>query len=66
MFGAHRAFVYGSSAAAKTTLFASDAKGHVRESHAKDYIHKHVQPKIQAEELLDYHKVLDDMAFDPC
>jgi hypothetical protein len=42
MFGAHRASVYGSSAAAKSAAFAAAAKDPVRESHAKDFIHKSV------------------------
>jgi hypothetical protein len=41
-FEAHRASVYGSSAAAKMTPFDIAAYDHVRESHAKDYLHKHV------------------------
>jgi hypothetical protein len=64
-FGAHRASVYGISAAAKIDPFAEAAKDPVREAHARDFIHKPVQPKIMDEELPDYQKLLDDMATGP-
>ena len=46
-FGAYRASVYGSLASAKTMPFATAAKDHVRESHAKNFIHKPAQPTIR-------------------
>ncbi len=64
-FGAHRASVYGSSAAAKTAPFATAAKDLVSESHVRDYIHKPIQPKILDEKFSDYQKLIDDMEVDP-
>jgi hypothetical protein len=64
-FGARRASVYGSSAAAKTALFAASAKNSAREAHAQAFIQKPIQPKILEEEFLDYRKLLDDMAAYP-
>ena len=64
-FGAHRACVYESSAAAKLAPFAASAKDSVREAHARDFIQKSIQPKILDEEFPDYLKLLDDMATDP-
>jgi len=52
-FGAHRAFVYGSSAAAKAAPFITAAKDSVREAYARDFIQKPVQPKILEEEFPD-------------
>jgi len=65
MFGAHRASVYGSSAAAKTYPLTVSVKYLVREAHARDFIHKPIQPKILDEEFPDYQKLLEDMAIDP-
>jgi len=53
-FGAHRASVYGSSDAAKAAPFAASAKDSVRESHTRDFIQTHNQPKITEEEFPDY------------
>ena len=64
-FGAHRASVYGSSAAAKTAPFTTSAKDPVRGAHARDFIQKPVQPKILDEEFPNYQKLLDGMATDP-
>jgi hypothetical protein len=64
-FEAHRASVYGKPAAGKTAAFASAAKNLVRESHAMNFIHKLVHPKILDEEILDYQKLLDDMGVEP-
>ncbi len=64
-FGAHRASVYGSYAAAKLAPFAAAAKDQVHEAHARDFIQKLVQPKILDEEFHDYQKLLVDMATDP-
>ena len=64
-FGAHPSTVYGNSVAAKTAPFAASAKDPVRESHARDYLQKPIQPKILEEEFPDYQKLLDDMAVDP-
>ena len=64
-FGAHRASVYGSSAAAKLAPFAAAAKDPVREAHARDFMQKPTQPEIVDEEFPDYQKLLDDMATDP-
>ena len=64
-FGAHRASVYGSSAATKLAPFAAAAKYPVSEAHARDFIQKPVRPKIMDEEFQDYQKLLDDMATDP-
>ena len=49
-FGAHRASVYGSYAAAKLAPFAAAAKDRVREAHARDFIQMPVQSKILDEE----------------
>jgi hypothetical protein len=64
MFGAHRASVYGSSAAAKIAPFAVATKDSVSESHARNFIQKRIQPKIPDEEFPEYQKLLDDMATD--
>ena len=63
--GAHRASVYGSSAAATTAPFTSAIKDVAREAHARDFIQKPAQPKILDEEFPDYQKLLDDTATDP-
>jgi hypothetical protein len=60
-FGAHRASIYGTSHAAKTTPFTATAKDPERESHARDVIVKPVHPKKLNEEFPEFQKLLDAM-----
>jgi len=53
-FGAHRASVYGRSAAAKLAPFAAAAKDPVREAHARAFIQNPIQSKFLDEEFPDY------------
>jgi hypothetical protein len=54
-FGAHRASIYGTTAAANTAAIAAASKGVVRETHARKRMHKPVHPKILDEDFPDYH-----------
>jgi len=63
-FGAHRAFVYGSSATTTLAPWAAAAKDPTRETNARDFMRKPIQSKIMDEEFPDYQKLLDDMATD--
>ena len=65
MFGAHRASIYGSSAAAELAPLVATTKENVRESHARVHIIKHVQTKKLDEKFIDYHKHLKDVAASP-
>jgi len=47
-FGAHRASVYGSSAAAKNAAFNASTKDLGREAHAMDFVARHVLHHIMS------------------
>ena len=63
--GAHRASVYGSSAAAKNAAFNAAAKDPVMEAHAMDFMARHVLPQIMSETFAYYETLMADMAEDP-
>ena len=58
-FGAHCAYIYGASQAAKTAPFTAAAKDPVRESHAREFIANPVHPKILDEESPEFQTLIN-------
>ncbi len=65
MFGVHIAWVYGSSAAAKTSALNATTKDLTREAYARDYMQRPILPKILKEVPQEYLTLLDSMEEEP-
>jgi hypothetical protein len=63
--GAHRASIYGATAAAKTAALTTAAKDPIREFHARELMSMQVHLKILEEEFPEYQKLLDNMEVEP-
>ena len=63
--GAHRAYIYGTTKAAKTMALAATAKDQTRESLARELMGRQIQPKILYEVFPDYQKLLNKVEVEP-